>query len=238
MFREQTRNPELGSFHTTNVVPIERIRAQPGTWTVAISIDDQPAGRHSFQLEGPRTDPGSAPAVFADRPELKIGDRWAFSDGLYELVRNDGDVLVFSLGRTIQHFRTPAGHLIKRVRDGETAITYDPPFSHVQWPLSVGKHWTYEGDVVNKLSGFSGRAQSVIRVERYEDVETPAGTFKAFKIVTGSSAWWYSPDVRTIIKLRTSGVSTFITGRRHVLRLARDPATGALDARIQHALAA
>jgi hypothetical protein len=108
----------------------------------------------------------------------------------------------------------------------------------VQWPLSVGKHWTYEGDVVNKLSGFSGGAQSVIRVERYEDVETPAGTFKAFKIVTGSSAWWYSPDVRTIIKLRTSGVSTFITGRRHVLRLARDPATGALAARIQHALAA
>ena len=49
---------------------------------------------------------------------------------------------------------------------------------------------------------------SVWTVESYEDVKTPAGTFKAFKVSRrevesgASQDFWYSPEVKSWIRIR------------------------------------
>jgi hypothetical protein len=54
------------------------------------------------------------------------------------------------------------------------------------------------------------------KVEAYEDVKTPAGTFKAFRIVLGDQSLrttqWYSPELGLFIKTRTERLAGFFAG--------------------------
>lgn len=92
--------------------------------------------------------------------------------------------------------------------DGKPVLAYDPPFPYLQFPLEVGKRWIYEGQVTNKATGFHGKSRSTIHVLAYEDVETPAGRFKAFKLATESNTYWYSPEIGTVVKYITTTPST------------------------------
>lgn len=63
---------------------------------------------------------------------------------------------------------------------GRPVIGYDPPLGF-EWPLEVGKTWTQ--DIV--LTGPAGNRlpmKASWKVEAYEDVTVPAGTFKAWRI--------------------------------------------------------
>jgi len=81
------------------------------------------------------------------------------------------------------------------------------------FPLFVGKKWT---DTNSRQAGSLGQPQQTtflidFRVENIEDITTPAGTFKTYKIrhkltnLRGNhnSGWilfWYSPDVKWWVK--------------------------------------
>jgi len=52
----------------------------------------------------------------------------------------------------------------------------------ISLPLAVGKAWEIEFDAQNNLTGESIKGSSSAKVVAQEDVTTPAGTFKAFKI--------------------------------------------------------
>jgi hypothetical protein len=200
---DQTSQPGHAFFYTVNIVPTDRIRDYPGSWTVEVFIDDELAGRYSFDLASRSAGP-ARPAVKAERPDWKVGERWIRSDGVFELARAEGDTLVFRLGTEREYHQTRDGAIIKALAAGETVVSYDPPFSSFQWPLEVGKTWTWEGRVVNRLIGFDGRARWAMRVVAYEDVSTPAGQFKAFKISGASGGrsftLWYSPEARWVVK--------------------------------------
>jgi hypothetical protein len=200
---DQTQGSMFTWFYTINVVKTDRIKEYPGTWTVELFIDDQPVGKYSFRLNS-KADYVPRPTAKAERPRLQVGDRWIRSDGLLELARMEGDSFAFKIGADREVYTTRNQEVIKSISRGETVLSYDPPFPLFQWPLEVGKQWTYVGKQINKVASFEGTIRSIVRVVAYEDVSTPAGQFKAFKISTGRTTWWYSPEARTVVKYLTT----------------------------------
>lgn len=87
---------------------------------------------------------------------------------------------------------------------GQPVITWDPPLSW-EWPLEVGKSWTREQRMTIHAAKRTIPYVLTQRVEAYEDVTVPAGTFKAFKVSTVTSLGdenlvWFSPAHGIFIK--------------------------------------
>lgn len=78
------------------------------------------------------------------------------------------------------------------------------------FPLQVKKNWYFSAQAFLRGSPVSYAVDCV--VEAYEDVKTPAGTFKAFKVrrdwKVGSASWtdysWFAPDVKWVVKYTTT----------------------------------
>jgi hypothetical protein len=87
--------------------------------------------------------------------------------------------------------------------DGKPILSYEPPLDY-DWPLVVGKTWTksYRMTVIakNQVIPFD----ATYKVEAYEDVTVPAGTFKAFKISMSSfgfqDMYWFVPELGIFAK--------------------------------------
>ena len=106
--------------------------------------------------------------------------------------------------------------------DDKPIVSYDPPIGF-DFPLVVGKTWTksYRMTVIakNQVIPFD----ATYKVEAYEDVTVPAGTFKAFKISsstnTGSEdTYWFAPELGLFVKqsLRRTDKSGYGPGTREV----------------------
>src|SRR6185436_7225384 len=68
--------------------------------------------------------------------------------------------------------------------NGETPVmTFDPP-SGYDWPLQVGKSWNRRFTITIHQTNQVIPVEATTTVEAYEDVATPSGTFKAFRIRT------------------------------------------------------
>ncbi|WP_339918375.1 hypothetical protein [Yeosuana marina] len=80
------------------------------------------------------------------------------------------------------------------------------------WPLKVGKKWTYEQTWENN-EGTTGKTSQDVEVVSYDEVTVAAGKFMAYKIeykgrITNSRGfdgklediWWYAPTIKTYIK--------------------------------------
>ena len=155
----------------------------------------------------------------AGRPTWGPGDSWSYRgrgrDGAYTLTRRVLQEGIFAgreayeieAGEARYWYTTQLGYLA-RTQGGRTVRQAMPP-EDWQWPLQVGKSWSA---TVTWVDGAEQERRfvltSVWAVEAYEEVGTPAGTFKAFKvsrreIESGAShEFWYSPDVKGWIKLR------------------------------------
>jgi hypothetical protein len=68
---------------------------------------------------------------------------------------------------------------------GRAVMRYDPPLSY-EWPLEVGRTWTQQ-HTLTVASGQKFPMTSTWKVEAYEDVTVPAGTFKAFRLSMADS---------------------------------------------------
>lgn len=75
---------------------------------------------------------------------------------------------------------------------GKLIWTFEPPLKSGDWPLEVGKAWTLDSRMTEE--SFMSKPvvpwRRTVRVEAYEEVTVPAGTFLAFKVVSTSSAGW------------------------------------------------
>jgi uncharacterized caspase-like protein len=168
----------------------------------------------------------------AERPTYTLGEKWVRNDGLYELIRIEKDVYVFSTRpRWEIHLTKDLG--IARAQRGDSVLDFNPPID-LKWPLEVGKsgyqssHWE-----TPTSAGRSFPVSISWRVVDYEDVQVFAGTFKAFHIVLtftnqGGRSFenhlWYSPEARQYIKADgPQGVLRFqLVGLDH-------PATGPIQ---------
>jgi hypothetical protein len=88
--------------------------------------------------------------------------------------------------------------------DDKPVLSYDPPIGF-EWPLEVGKTWTKNYRMTNHATKQTTSFDSTWKVEAYEDVTVPAGTFKAFKISYSSTlgeqnVWWYDPQLGVFVK--------------------------------------
>ncbi len=156
-----------------------------------------------------------AQAPRAERPSYAVGDKWIRSDGAYDLIRIENERYVFASdgGREV-HLTRDLG-VAKIARGGKTLLELEPPPA-LAWPLDVGQ-WGVSWLTLKTLDPQYG--QSLVRlswrVEAYEDVRVPAGTFKAYRIVQVLEprflaaspqsrrielAFWYAPAVQQIVR--------------------------------------
>jgi hypothetical protein len=96
------------------------------------------------------------------------------------------------------------GNWIGVVSGDKPIMTWDPPLRW-DWPLEVGKTWTRNYRVTIHASNQTNPFEQTQKVEAYEDVTVPAGTFKAFKISTSDTLGnenlnWFSPELGIFVK--------------------------------------
>jgi hypothetical protein len=163
----------------------------------------------------------------APEPVFKDGDTWQINitrkdqpsssttrvEGSYEVSYTQGKVRIFEADGTkktelIPEPESPAEGLLGIIGKNERR-------PDLKFPLSVGKKWDYQ--LVQKLGGGrpDQRRSVEVSVVALEQVTTPAGSFKAYKLVrneswTGggrsvvvnnsTSTFFYSPEARSIVK--------------------------------------
>ncbi len=135
----------------------------------------------------------------AERPIVSVGDEWLRSDGALRVIASDGSGYVLEVGPK-RYKVTRDGALYEVAINGVPVVRYSPPFPLFAWPLRVGRSWTYQGHLSNRLTGFDGAVQESLRVEAFEEIVVRAGAVKAFRIEATTSTYWYSPEVRTIVR--------------------------------------
>lgn len=96
---------------------------------------------------------------------------------------------------------------LARVRGGAPIESFEPYFVNADWPIFVGKWWLNRFRYTDHTRGRSfDDVRFDAKVEAYEDVTTPAGTFKTFKIAFSNPSTalplWYSPDLGLFVKSR------------------------------------
>lgn len=157
----------------------------------------------------------------AELPSYSLGDRWIRSDGIYELIRIEKDRYVFSAGPGNEIELTKDLAPVKSVLTWSVTFEFTPPPT-LSWPFEVGKRGSVRGSFKPLYAAEPYPAELTWVVEAYEDVEVPAGTFKAFRISFkveprvstnfGRQGWgqsgpstvthrvWYAPEARRFVK--------------------------------------
>jgi len=174
----------------------------------------------SMGLAGCESSGVSRTVQIGERPTWNAGDSWTYRgrgpSGTFNVTRKVLREGVFEgreayevdAGGTHYWYTKQLGYLA-RTKGDETTRLARPP-EDWQWPIQVGKQWSA---IVAWIDRTDTQQQtytltSVWTVEAYEEVKTPAGTFKAFKVTRreiesgASQELWYSPEVRSWIKIR------------------------------------
>jgi hypothetical protein len=148
--------------------------------------------------------------------DYQIGEQWVWK---YKGVTTEGDVrsdgidtrtivrMEEGMGMTIENDTIPLADIVKP--DESDTPKYD-------WPLEVGKTWTYETNWTSQ-DGTTGTQNQQAEVLSYQEETVEAGAFMAYTIkYTGRTTnsrgydaeeeeiWLYAPAVKTFIKLTQS----------------------------------
>jgi hypothetical protein len=116
-------------------------------------------------------------------------------------------------GKRMIAFVSPTGTLLETQEgawfamlgpDDKPIITWDPPASY-DWPLEVGKTWTKSYRMTVHPRNQTLPYDSTVKVESYEDMTVPAGTFKVFKVSSSNTIGveniqWFSPQLGVFVK--------------------------------------
>lgn len=174
--------------------------------------------------EAPSVDPSTVAAA----PRVNVGDRW-----VTEVIDHQDAALSYRAERTVTEsvpdriftsVKTLGKDYVRVVEyTGEWALVathlrsgattnYSPALPYLSFPLQPGKTWNAR--VVETDAEGKQRVHDVsARVDSWEAVRVPAGTFTALKVVLtddisidgklvqqGQDTSWYAPDVRRTVK--------------------------------------
>ncbi|HZP39066.1 MAG TPA: hypothetical protein VFE48_21475 [Methylomirabilota bacterium] len=162
----------------------------------------------------------SRTVAMAEQPTWHAGDSWTYRgrgrSGTYNLTRTvlrEGlfqgrEAYEIDAGGTHYRYTKQLGYLARTNGDQITRLATPP--EDWQWPLQVGKQWSATVHWTDRTGGQeqSYTLTTVWAVEGYEDVKTPAGTFKAFKVTRreiesgASQEFWYSPEAKGWVRIR------------------------------------
>ena len=140
------------------------------------------------------------------------------ADGEYYVIR--------SAEREIYYTVKDLAWLMERL-GGDLEIRSTPAEARFVWPLAVGNQWETKVHLERPLQRTTEERSRVIRVETWEAVTVPAGTFGSFHIVvkdpTGAvtSEQWYAPEVRWLVQERIQ--LTYGVEERQLMRYSLSP---------------
>jgi hypothetical protein len=166
-----------------------------------------------------------------EKPELKVGDRWVFrnvdlwkneetSQFEQKVTAADGDNIDLEATTIASKVNANVGTVFKRKADRSTwtfanRSVVEGKYVTFAFPLEVGKTWDFQYSA--QLRDRKVAHQVSAKVEAWEDVQVPAGKFKALKVVhsdtyqvrtTDGRTWserltetfWYAPEVKRFVK--------------------------------------
>jgi hypothetical protein len=107
------------------------------------------------------------------------------------------------------------GEWVAVVKGDAPVTTWDPPIGY-DWPLTVGKVWTRKLRVTDHARNQTTDVTANFKVETYEEVTVPAGTFKTYKVVyTDSTGFetinWWNPEAGWV-RIRSKRLSNHPQG--------------------------
>lgn len=163
----------------------------------------------------------SAWAQVADRPAVREGDRWSFVEyyAVPQTVPNRNWVIT-----SVKEGEILGTENGEPLRMGADTNVFESPRNrmsnprYLDFPLSVGKRWSFDSDWHFKPKGSSGRIAAEVVVAAYEKVRVVAGEFDAFRLeaserMAGNSpigsvydgtmvkrTYWYAPAARAIVR--------------------------------------
>ena len=150
----------------------------------------------------------------AVKPRYKNGDTWLYTvkeggstgssstllNGTYEVSIVDGKMKTAAVTGSQKEDLEPRPPVLLAL------LTFS---SNLDFPLTVGKQWSREYKTNYVGSNKTVARKASYEVKGIEQVTTPAGTFRAFKLESDDRAgqrdywvttYWYSPDTRSIVK--------------------------------------
>jgi hypothetical protein len=163
----------------------------------------------------------------APAPVFKEGDTWQFNrtnkgqltssseriSGIYELLFSQGQMKVYEVvGNQKNELDVkpggPGEGLLAAVANSEQRPT-------LKFPLSGGQKWTYEYETRPPGARENQKRSVEVAVTGMEQVTTPAGSFKAYKLVRteqwrgggrnvvwnkSTTTYFYSPETKSVVK--------------------------------------
>jgi len=161
-------------------------------------------------------------------PTWKVGESWKWkpesSDNLLtgEVLDATGDEFVLRQSDGTYIYDKKTLNQIYTIEGTKKRKTEERLRKMLNFPLFVGKKWTDMIDYVGKRQGMRVTYLIEYRVEGLEDVTTPVGTFKSFRIFAkalflggrgdpSTFVVWYSPEAKFWVK-RESRKETGVWG--------------------------
>jgi hypothetical protein len=169
-----------------------------------------------------------AQGQIAERPIWRVGDKWTYHQvaGLPPVESDWAREVVESLPNGEFAVRTENGRSLVFDAETNSLDSRGPEYSwkRFDFPLSVGKHWTYDRRIGGSLN--DGYEKASWEVKAYEKLTVPAGTFDCFRVEgvvwrTQSQGvytpshfhqdmtYWYCPKVKWVAKWKAHSGGTF-----------------------------
>lgn len=161
------------------------------------------------------------------RPSVKPGDSWGYRRTDYNTGQHSGRIqleVTFANDRVIQLVqRSPSkdedidvtmSAEWNQINSGNSGV-FNPHSGILRFPLRTGDSWTSTYDVKFPREGdYEVKHDRKVRAVGWEDIEVPAGKFRALKVVsegtffrvdrgvsgTVTEAVWYVPQVKRFVK--------------------------------------
>lgn len=169
-------------------------------------------------------------AESVDKPDVHIGDRWAWQhiNGLanerdFTQIEDVVDISDNEIRTRVRIKGKPGGGIATFTREWNpidvVSARYDPYLKDFAFPLQIGKKWDSSADKMLFSNGKHGKFFSKSEVVAMEKVTVPAGTFDAYKINVSIDAagtdedanaghtvetYWYAPTVKRYVKFENT----------------------------------
>jgi hypothetical protein len=184
--------------------------------TVSVTAPAPP--RRSGALGDLKWPPVNSRAVMSVRTSGSFGSGWHLQTIYFlgERTWQGRTAFAFSDG-SVTTYADARRRTLARVKSDALVESFEPYFVLADWPLVVGKSWPNRYRHNDYMRGRSfDDVEYGGKVEALEDVRTPAGTFKAFRIHLGGTSsnyiLWYSGDLGIFIRMRNERFSNHYLG--------------------------
>lgn len=211
---------------------IAQSRTQRHIATVAVAVGVAACATFAPRAEGPVFSPAGTTSTYEMRDSGSFGSSktQVTNKSLGEQTWRGRKYRAVEISQGTRLVDPVTGEWVAIVK-GETPLTtWDPPIGY-DWPITVGKTFTRKFRVTNHATKQTTDIEATFKVEAFEEVTVPAGTFKTFRMLyTDSTGFetvnWFNPDGAGWVKIRSKRTAQHPqgAGTRELDLLSRDVA--------------